>query len=322
MNLKLLLLSLLCPFFSIGQKAAAKLPNPAKHKKMILKRKAIHPYQSIDLDKKVSEASGLVFWNGQLWTHNDSGNAASLFAIDTLDGHLIKEYTLPRITNNDWEEISQDDRYFYMGDFGNNRGKRDNVVIIRIEKEPLLKGQAKMENIVFSWPETKDRSGKSLKVNFNCEAMVVLNDSIYLFTKEKNPKATGVYALSKEPGMYTAHLKDHLKTDFLVTGASYSEKTGHLVLCGYDLLLHTFVLDCYGFEGTDFFSAKMIQRKVRRSFRQTEGIATNNAGNYFLVNEHFYQPWLLDRKQQLHKLKLGTSNKFENVTPNYVSESR
>src|SRR5262245_58181650 len=66
------------------------------------------------LPASIRETSGLVFWNGMLWTHNDDGDTA-LYAIDTTDGHILRRVPIKGVVNNDWEDITQDDDYIYIG---------------------------------------------------------------------------------------------------------------------------------------------------------------------------------------------------------------
>jgi hypothetical protein len=40
----------------------------------------------------------------------------------------------PEVSNKDWEDISQDRSYFYIGDFGNNALETEKTHILRVEK--------------------------------------------------------------------------------------------------------------------------------------------------------------------------------------------
>src|SRR5690554_8103232 len=46
----------------------------------------IAPNSSAMLSNTISETSGLIMWNKQLWTHNDSNGDAILYAIDSVNG--------------------------------------------------------------------------------------------------------------------------------------------------------------------------------------------------------------------------------------------
>jgi len=76
----------------------------------------------------------LTYWNNLLFTHNDNDDS-KIYAIDTTNGSITNSYNLNGTANIDWEEISQDENYLYVGDFGNNSsGNRTNLKILRIEK--------------------------------------------------------------------------------------------------------------------------------------------------------------------------------------------
>src|SRR5687768_2482689 len=77
----------------------------------------------------ISETSGLMFWDGLLWTHNDSGGDAVLFGLDTASGTLVRSVRILEATNVDWEDITRDEDYVYIADFGNNNGTRTDLKI-------------------------------------------------------------------------------------------------------------------------------------------------------------------------------------------------
>jgi len=91
------------------------------------------------------EASGLAASRqnpGYLWSHNDSGDKARLFLIDTL-GNCRAQVTLQGVTNRDWEDIAigpgpeTDVVYLYVADIGDNLAVFPVKYIYRI-KEPKL----------------------------------------------------------------------------------------------------------------------------------------------------------------------------------------
>ncbi len=295
MKLLLTLFALCCTFVAVSQNVFKETIYKPK-----LKRSCIKPTYSVELDEHIPEGSGLVIWNGLLWTHNDSGKP-TLFALDTIEGKIVSQYDLPNVKNTDWEELSQDSTYFYLGDFGNNLGKREELQIIRIEKSSLLQNNPSIDFIRFTWPETRTK-GKNQKINFNCEAMIIMGDSIFLFTKErKYGRRSRVFSLPSKPGNYTAQYKSTLKTNILITGANYNENQRKLVLCGYNLKLRPFLLIFPDVNGTDFFQKQAKKIRVRKYMRQVEGIASYDGNRYFIINENF-RFWFLNTKQQLHIL--------------------
>ncbi len=94
-------------------------------------------------DESLDEISGMVVSRmnpGVIWVHNDSGDGARLYAIDT-SGALVATFDLARISAFDIEDIAigpgPDDgvSYIYLADIGDNVGKRTSVSIYRF-REP------------------------------------------------------------------------------------------------------------------------------------------------------------------------------------------
>jgi hypothetical protein len=74
---------------------------------------------------------------GVLWTHNDSGDRARVFAIRT-DGSLIASLDVPGADATDWEDIAVGPGGdLLLGDIGDNDAQRPNIIIYRIP-EPRL----------------------------------------------------------------------------------------------------------------------------------------------------------------------------------------
>jgi hypothetical protein len=94
--------------------------------------------------KKLSELSGLVASHkhpGLLWTHNDSGNGAEIFLVDTTL-NLKLTCILPAY-NRDWEDIAvgpgpdPSKSYVYVGDIGDNDAVYPLKYIYRFEEPDL-----------------------------------------------------------------------------------------------------------------------------------------------------------------------------------------
>ncbi|WP_278010776.1 hypothetical protein [Flavobacterium gyeonganense] len=86
------------------------------------------------MNDTIKETSGLIAYDHLLWTHNDDHDT-NVYGLDSL-GKIKKRIILKNESNHDWEEISQDSSYIYIGDFGNNySGNRSNLKILKIEKK-------------------------------------------------------------------------------------------------------------------------------------------------------------------------------------------
>jgi hypothetical protein len=103
-----------------------------------------HPVAEVQ-EKLLTEASALVAsqrWPGVYWTLNDSKNEPMLFAADQ-QGKSRGRFRVSNAENVDWESLQLGpDGYggaaLYVGDTGNNKGNRRDMVIYRVsEPEPV-----------------------------------------------------------------------------------------------------------------------------------------------------------------------------------------
>jgi len=144
----------------------------------------------------INEASGMVASRenpGFLWTHNDSGDEARIFLIDTL-ARLRATYYLAGVEARDWEEIAwmqADGRnYLIIGDIGDNRAVRSDIAV-HIIPEPRFSAFADSTSgaIVDIIPST---SIQTYKLHYedgprDAEAMFYdpLDEQLYIITKRE-----------------------------------------------------------------------------------------------------------------------------------------
>jgi hypothetical protein len=264
----------------------------------------IEALASLNLDGVLSETSGLIFWENQFWTHNDNSDT-NIYALDTLYGRIVQPYPLSRITNTDWEEISQDEDYIYIGDIGNNSGNRDDLKIYRAVKSSILNNSAVFDSICFTYSDQIDFTPNDYNNDFDCEAFIVSKDSIYLFTKQWVSNGTSVYTLPKTPGNYVAKPRSSFNVNGLITGSVYFEEERIIVLSGYSKRLKPFIYLLYDFKGSDFFSGNKRKIDVLLPYHQIEGITTTNGIKYFITNEYFSMSPFIKTTQKIHLLDLS-----------------
>jgi len=264
----------------------------------------IEPLAGVVLSPSLSETSGLILWNGNLWTHNDNIDT-NLYCLDTIDGRIVQTVALSGIENKDWEEISQDKDYIYVGDFGNNSGNRTDLRIFRIAKNSLLGRSQRIDSIKFSYSDQVDFTSAAYKSDFDCEAFIVAGDSIYLFTKQWVSNRTHIYSLPKKPGNYVAKPRSTVDVNGLVTGATFQESKRIAVLSGYNEKLVPFIYLLYDFNGYDFFSGNKRKVEVLLPYHQIEGIATSDGVKFYISNEHFSLEPFINVRQKLHVLDLS-----------------
>lgn len=257
---------------------------------------------SVVLSDTLHETSGLIHWNDLLWTHNDNTDE-HLYAIDQTSGQIQQRINIPAVTNTDWEEISQDADYLYLGDVGNNLGNRTDLKILRIQKSTFMSGVIEIDTIQFSYSNQTDFTPASNSTNFDCEAFIVTENQIYLFTKRWGDKKTFCYSLEKTPGIHSAVLMDSLNMQGLVTAANYDASKKMLVLLGYSTTLQPFLFALYDFEDEVFFQGNKRKFATNIGYHQAEGISTNDGLHYFVSNEYFSNS-PITTQQRLHQFDL------------------
>jgi hypothetical protein len=258
-----------------------------------------------ELSDSIAETSGLIASENLLWTHNDD-MSTMLFGMDT-KGKIRKKINLEGVKNNEWEEISQDSLYLYIGDFGNNiAGNRKDLHILRIEKKSIQNSAPVIDTIAFSYENQTDFEPKK-EVNttdFDCEAFVASRDSIYLFTKQWVSEKTNVYSLPKKPGTYVAKFKETLNVKGLITGATELPNEKGVVLCGYSYFLQPFVYLLYDYKSNDFWTGNKRKIKLSLLFHQIEAITTEDGLLFYATNEATKNNFIYN-PQEIHTIDLS-----------------
>jgi hypothetical protein len=187
-----------------------------------------------ELPDKLNETSGLIFFDNLLWTINDSGGKNKVYGFN-LNGKIKREVEINDADNYDWESLTQDKEHIYIGDTGNNRGNRNNQSIYKINKKSIKKKESqevKSKKLKIDFEDQTDYNSNP-KTPYDCEAMVELNDALYLFTKNRKNFSTTVYKAPKKNGEYKLNPLENFKVDALITGADISPDEKTLALIAY-----------------------------------------------------------------------------------------
>jgi len=267
-----------------------------------------------ELDSLVEGSSSLFYWNNTYWTYNDHKDNC-IYRVDSTNGSTLEKICFKKIKNQDTEEISQDSQYLYFGDIGNNSGRRRNLHILRIDKKSILNQSFVIDTIRFSYEDQTDFTAHPQATDFDCEAFIVTDDSIYLFTKQWASARTTIYSLPKTPGTHIAQRQDSYDVKGLITGVAYLSDYKLIVLCGYDYdkknilsALQPFIVLLYDYKDNSFFSGNKRRIDIAVPSRaQMESIATSNGLDFFLTCEHFRTTKMgitFDIPAQLYRLDL------------------
>ena len=241
------------------------------------------------LNPIITESSGIVFTDGKMWTHNDSGNPNEIYSVDTTDGHTIQTVTIDNFSNIDWEDITADSGYIYIGDHGNNNGSRTDLRVLKVKKADIGSGASvhvNAEAISFAYTDQTNFTPSSTH-NFDCEALISIKDSLYIFTKDRGDLKTRVYKMPKVPGSYNLSPYTNFNVGGLITGADYDSINKQIVLVGY-LSGHanSFLWFLNNYQGDMFFSGNKRRIEIGNGQEwQTEGVCFISSGHFFISCE-------------------------------------
>ncbi|MCH2173843.1 hypothetical protein MK489_23945 [Myxococcota bacterium] len=130
-----------------------------------------------------------------LWTHNDSGDKARIFAI-TLQGETLATFDVEGANHVDWEDIAVDNSgHLYIGDIGNNRNDRRELTIYRI-REPDPRGgsgSVHVERILRFRYADQDTYPPVEQSTFDAESLIWSQGDLYVFTKHRSDTRTKIY---------------------------------------------------------------------------------------------------------------------------------
>lgn len=255
---------------------------------------------SIILPEELHETSALVFFQGELFTLNDSGNKANLFIIEPTTGKIVK--TLPTsLSNKDWESLAADQQSLYIGDFGNNLGSRKDLCIYKVTLNETKDKVISARRIHFIYPEQKHYQAHNLKHNFDGEAMIYHQGKIHIFTKEWLSEGVTHYIINPEiEGTQLAQKVEFFPIGYMVTDAAYDK--GKLYLLGYNKQAGVF-LSVFDEGDSGFFFAhppKKYHLGSAVKLGQTEGLAAGKQGLY--ISSEAFQKFIFKAKQQLFYL--------------------
>lgn len=283
------------------------------------------------LDQTVKETSGLIFFDGKLVTHNDSGDGPNLYEIDTITGAVTRTVSISNATNVDWEDITQDNDYIYIGDFGNNNGNRGDLIIYKIAKADFnAQTSVTADSILIQYADQIDFTAQPNANNYDCEAMIAFQDSLMLFSKNWENEKTYLYTLPKDPGFYNLAIRDSFDTQGTITGATYNPTTHVILLVGYkNSPPSKFMWELAQFTGYNVLQGNNTKCNLNVTGSvQVEGITTKGDFDYFISSEEFtYNGFTLDTYlssysyggTSIYEKKKFTFEIFPNPVNNYIN---
>ena len=240
------------------------------------------------LPEELNETSGLANLNGEIWTHNDKGDEAVLYRIDPANGSIIRTVEITNAINKDWEDITHDDNYVYIGDIGNNDGDRTDLRIYKISRAALETSDFVLAEIIdYAYSDQTSWEPSHNNNDYDCEALISYGDKLYLFSKNWVDHQTRCYQLSKQAGTHIAEYQSAFDIQCLVTGAEMPEVSNSLILIGYNTSGGSYTWLFEDFNGNEFFSGSNT-KLIWTSLTQIEGVCKiNNGDGIYISSEKF-----------------------------------
>ena len=240
----------------------------------------------IVLPKIINETSGLEFYNNNFITHNDSGGEPSLYVFNEM-GEVIETIGLNKnpdfeIENNDWEDITNDNEYLFVADTGNNFGNRDNLNIIRISKgtdfmvDGIIEISYSDQESFFPRPKHK----------YDAEAIIVIEDKIALFSKDRENLNTDLYLVDKNQNgsqILTSEVSYNVNT--LITGGDYDEDRNLLALVSYNSNGNQYLLLFKNFKLNNLENNTFKKFKIPLEQAQIEAVKIIDEKTFWVTSE-------------------------------------
>ena len=240
----------------------------------------------IVLPKIINETSGLEFYNNNFITHNDSGGEPSLYVFNEM-GEVIETIGLNKnpdfeIENNDWEDITNDNEYLFVADTGNNFGNRDNLNIIRVSKgtdfmvDGIIEISYSDQESFFPRPKHK----------YDAEAIIVIEDKIALFSKDRENLNTDLYLVNKNMnGSQILTSEVSYDVDTLITGGDFDEDRNLLALVSYNSNGNQYLLLFKNFKLNNLENNTFKKFKIPLEQAQIEAVKIIDEKTFWVTSE-------------------------------------
>jgi hypothetical protein len=153
-------------------------------------------------DSRLDEISGIaasVKNPGHYWVHNDSGDDANIYLINTR-GYTVATVNIAGITSRDWEDIAvgpgpvDGESYIYVGDIGDNIRQYTYKYVYRI-KEPLIDTVALKQNLHINKPDVSAFTFKYADGPRDAEILMIDSTTKDLFIVTKRETHVQIYML-------------------------------------------------------------------------------------------------------------------------------
>lgn len=231
-----------------------------------------------NLPNILEETSGLAILNDTLWTINDSGNEAAIYAISP-KGKLIEKRGINK-KNIDWEDMTIVNGNMIVADMGNNFGTRKNLYLLKID---LSNGGATtLDSIPFNYPEQENFDFQQA-TPFDAEGIICIENEIVVFTKNRSSLTSEIYVI---PALGGAAIKmGSLPVESLITGADYDAQSKTLVLTAYTKDGNQYLHVINNFTLSNISTIEVSKHDLNFNKAQVEAVAIIDPKTFWITSE-------------------------------------
>jgi hypothetical protein len=226
---------------------------------------------------------------------NDSGDEPVLYIMKS-DGVIFHKIFISGSKNVDWEDLSFDGDFLYVGDIGNNRNQRKDLMIYRIpwnnswgnyyidgKLNHNLPDTLRADPFSFNYPDQISFPPEESRMNFDSEALTYADGKILILSKDRSKPYQGLSKIY-ELDLSDKSSKTKLLQEIQLNGVSWL--TGSVTGCDY-LNNKLYVLTykrLYIFERTKG-QFKLLRKKNLGRLQQWEGISVESESEVRIVAE-------------------------------------
>ena len=233
------------------------------------------------LPLKINETSGLEYYGDNFLTHNDSGGKTILYEFNK-DGKIVYEYTINDCgINNDWEDITADNKNIYVANSGNNYGTRQNLAVLILDKENDFECTGQIQ---FKYKNQVNFENRN-RHPYDSEGIISVGDELILFSKDRENLMTELYSLPKIPGSYEIEPIHSYPVNSLITGADYNEELKLVTLVGYDFNWNQYFYRISNFDLSNMDQSIIEKFKIPVGKAQIEAVKIIDESSFWITSE-------------------------------------
>lgn len=248
------------------------------------------------LSKQLNEISGIDdAFHGVYFSINDSGDDSFVYLIKD-DGSVLHKMFVSGAENIDWEDLSSDGDFLYIGDIGNNRNQRKDLMVYRVpinnswifyffdrKLNHNLPDTVIAEPYALNYPDQMMFPPEGSQMNFDSEALTFADGKLLILSKDRSKPYKGICKIY-EADLSNNLLEVKLFQEIQLKGVSWL--TGSVTGCDYfnnKLYLLTYKR-LYVFERRKN-QFELVRQKNLGALQQWEGICVDSEEQIRIVAE-------------------------------------